>query len=888
MSASDSGPHELRIAEARKAHERGWSLVPVKGKAPIQKGWSTAPCPSLEAVEAWAKAHNLGVRTGAVSGIVVIDEDTEKGGSVANLDLPKTVTVVTGGGGRHYYFRAPDCGLGNTVSKLSNGVDVRGDGGQVVFVGSVHPETGVVYSWLDGHSPEDLELAELPSAIVDLLKASKNPKPAPQVRREGQPGTSAVRKVLASAAEGVRAAPEGKRNDALNRGAYTLGSWVGEGLLDRDTVVQELTAAALAAGLDPDEIGPTIESGLSKGEANPIHPRGGRPRSLDTLDGSSSAGSADLPSIVMEGGLLPEHVDQAEQALLAAPHETIYQQGTQLVRPVRVQPSTMREVHQGAEGTLILCEVDPVYLVEVLTRSARWFSESKTGLTPIDCPPKVANTYLARKGSWKLPRLLGVIEAPTIRPDGSILQTPGYDPDSCLYFDPGATEFPAIPEQPTREGALAALGEIKFILKDFPWLEPSDQSAALAAILTSLVRQSIRTAPLFAFRAPKMASGKSLLADVVSLFCTGRTCPVMSQGKDEVEDQKRLLAILMEGTPVSCIDNIERPLGGSALCSVLTQESWRERVLGKTGTETVSTTTTWIATGNNISFTGDITTRVVVADLDPRCERPEERVFDFDPREYVPKHRGALVAAALTILKAHHDAGRPSMELSPIGRFEDWSGWIRSSLVWLGEPDPNLGRSRIEATDPIRGQLVALLEALKEQFKDGYFTTADAVQVATRSDASAMTPLGLAIAEVASGPRGGPDRLRLGKFLSRHERRLEGGLRIERRGTRKRAVRWVVVGASDPGGLGGPPPEGVSLVSLVSQIPPVRNSIRPDAAPDEDLGTKSNFGGGEINSPNSPNSPTGAPAGRDQDATGPLVGGDPWTRDAHDEPEEDA
>jgi hypothetical protein len=58
-----------------------------------------------------------------------------------------------------------------------------------------------------------------------------------------------------------------------------------------------------------------------------------------------------------------------------------------------------------------------------------------------------------------------------------------------------------------------------------------------------------------------MASGKSLLADIVALFATGRTVPAMPQGKDEEEDRKRLTAVLVEAEPVHCIDNVERRSG---------------------------------------------------------------------------------------------------------------------------------------------------------------------------------------------------------------------------------------------------------------------------------------------------------------------------------------
>ena len=95
-------------------------------------------------------------------------------------------------------------------------------------------------------------------------------------------------------------------------------------------------------------------------------------------------------------------------------------------------------------------------------------------------------------------------------------------------------------------------------------------------------------------------------------------------------------------------------------------------------------------------------------DIDPQCERPEERRFQRNLHDYVPTHRGALVPLALTVLGAYHIAGRPDQSLKPWGGFDEWSNWVRSALVWLqldGLADPAEGRARIEDSDPVRRRL---------------------------------------------------------------------------------------------------------------------------------------------------------------------------------------
>jgi hypothetical protein len=508
------------------------------------------------------------------------------------------------------------------------------------------------------------------------------------------------------------------------------------------------------------------------------------------------------PVIQIVGGELPAIVDAAEGALLVDNGPALYQRGGVLVRILRSGAETVRQWLKRKEGSPVIRVVEPSYLVERLTSVAIWLRFNKNGeLVPCDCPERVART-LAARGMWKVRALVGIIESPTLRPDGSVLDVPGYDERTGLYYDPGSTTFPPIPESPTRDDALRALAVFKNLLAGFPFVAVSDLAAAIAAILTALIRRLLKSAPLVAFRAPKMGSGKSLLADVVSMVATGRPCAVMSLGEDANEERKRWLAVLLEGDPVVCIDNVERPLGGSALCSILTQETYRDRILGVSQTVSVSTAVTLLATGNNLTFDGDLTTRVIPCDLDPGVERPEERTFDVDLYHYVPEHRGELVAAGLTILRAFVVAGRPKQEIPTFGRFEEWSDWVRSALVWLGTADPCAGRSRIEELDPTRQRLGQLLIAWNDALPLRPSTVADAVRASTNNP-----DLREALLSVGADRRGEVNPRYVGNFLLKHIRRIEGGFRFVRGETRGKVATWTVESTE---------PQGVSGVSGVN------------------------------------------------------------------------
>lgn len=153
---------------------RGWSVIPMQpqGKRPLVP-WRefqhrAASAPEIEQwFRHWPEA-NVGIVTGQLSGLVVVDVDLRHGGpaSVAQAEsehgpLPPTIEALTGGGGRHLYYEHPGRRLANRVA-ICPGVDVRGDGGCVVAPPSMHP-CGRRYAWLAGRGPDEIALAAPPA-----------------------------------------------------------------------------------------------------------------------------------------------------------------------------------------------------------------------------------------------------------------------------------------------------------------------------------------------------------------------------------------------------------------------------------------------------------------------------------------------------------------------------------------------------------------------------------------------------------------------------------------------------------------------------------------------------------------------------------------------------
>lgn len=165
------------------------------GKHPIAYAGSRAICPAglnsatvdpelLRQWWAWAPEANVGIVTGAVSSIIVLDSDPRHGGdeSLHMLEeslpdgLPETVRALTGGGGEHVIFAHPGVSIRNKTGRDWGlpGLDVRGDGGYIVAAPSLHL-SGRRYAWDAGAHPEVTPIAELPVEVVRRLTDGVTP-----------------------------------------------------------------------------------------------------------------------------------------------------------------------------------------------------------------------------------------------------------------------------------------------------------------------------------------------------------------------------------------------------------------------------------------------------------------------------------------------------------------------------------------------------------------------------------------------------------------------------------------------------------------------------------------------------------------------------------------
>lgn len=467
----------------------------------------------------------------------------------------------------------------------------------------------------------------------------------------------------------------------------------------------------------------------------------------------------------------------------------LFQRGGEVLR---VSPVLDRD-HNGREIEVSrLLIVSEAHLYELMNGAAEWdrFDGRTKQWETTRCPPDVPRSFLARRGmGWRLPPLAGVIHAPTMRPDGSILDLPGYDGATRLYFDPRGEAFPEISAEPTREDAMAALEVLQDLIGECAFIDAVDEAVAVSAILTAMVRSILPAAPAHAFTAPAPGSGKSYLASITARIATGRDAAGLAFSQDEAENRKQIDAALLEGKTALLFDNVTAEVSGARLSEVLTQPEITVRPLGRSETVTVPCSAFILIYGNNLTIAADMTRRVLLSRLDRGTERPELHAFKTDPLALISDDRGRYVAAALTVLRAYHVAGRPDRP-APLGSFTAWSDLVRGALLWLGQADPVGSIERVRENDPRRSELLAVLVHWGAAFGPRRVTTAQLIGHASQH--AEFREALLAVAGVA----GSVNTQRLGKWLRANAGKIADGAHIEAAPMRDGNRQWLLCAPS--------------------------------------------------------------------------------------------
>jgi hypothetical protein len=343
-----------------------------------------------------------------------------------------------------------------------------------------------------------------------------------------------------------------------------------------------------------------------------------------------------------------------------------------------------------------------------------------------------------------------ISQAPFIRADGTVCQTPGYDAVSRTWLElaPGLDGF-TVPDNPTEADRAAALALLTGdLLEGFPFLDQASRANALGLVLTPFIRGQVDLAPQAVIDAKEAGTGKGKLANCVSIIQTGHAAEPLAYSADDAENRKVMTSAFISGAELVVFDEAHR-LEGANLARTLTATNYRDRILGGNKFATYPNKVTFVSLGNQVKVMGDISRRVYRIALHYPGANPMDRpTGDFRHPElevWATEHRGELIRACLTLVRAWFAADQPRGEVPFVmGSFTRWQQMIAGVLTHAGVTGfmDNVREWRSE-NDFTREHRVAHLMWLHDTFGTADFTTAEVRERLTRVGGTGEPPPGL-------------------------------------------------------------------------------------------------------------------------------------------------
>jgi hypothetical protein len=367
---------------------------------------------------------------------------------------------------------------------------------------------------------------------------------------------------------------------------------------------------------------------------------------------------------------------------------TLFQRGNGMVEMV-TEPETVDDIEVPAGGMI---KVDAARLAKRMEESVRCVKETKSEYYPTPMPLGPAKSALIDPGRYDLPELREVIHIPLMLTDGTVVDTPGFDPRSKRFLVL-PTGFRVIPRPPpSKEAAIEAYGHLDNLLKDFPFANAASRKNALGCLFGMAGKKLINAPyPLVLVNAPggdtRGGNGKTLLCHALIGIAHGIEIHFNIWPKGENALRKQLIANVVVAQPATLFDNLPTNacLDLGPLNSWLTGKKVQDRAMGHSsnifgdlrGHQT-------FANGNGITFRGESGRRCVEILLD---KPPRNHVYEYPfLHKHILNHPSEISAWLLTILESwwvitQLDGKAPGVGQTPIIKsFEPWSMFTGSVM----------------------------------------------------------------------------------------------------------------------------------------------------------------------------------------------------------------
>jgi hypothetical protein len=437
----------------------------------------------------------------------------------------------------------------------------------------------------------------------------------------------------------------------------------------------------------------------------------------------------------------------------------------------------------------IFVEFNSAGLQTELSRLAKWvdakMSRSGAVAFPVVDPPAKETGVVLSNPPRRVPVAVGLIQAPVLRPDGTLFDVEGYDPATRLLYQRPPGMNPTI--YASTEDALAVIREM---VQDFPFDSDASFASYLAWLLTPALRPMIGAAPtpLALFEAPTQGTGKDLLASTVYLIYHGTPPPPRPLPADEEEVRKEIVSALMAGRTMLLYTNVSGVLRSDALAGLVTSTRWSGRRLGHSQDLSFAVELSVGITANNLAFGADWPRRIYKVRIDANRPDPWNRTFvHTDLPTWVLTHRNELLGAVYYLCTSWAEASGGRAEPIEWSSYTRWASVIGSVLKHAGV-EGFLDNSAVVASDANDEVWANVFETWRERFGAEWVTTSQLEGLSANSNfwpEEILTSAGALPENVAQ---------RLGKNLQSRIGAMTGdGLRLERHPTARRPAKWRLV-----------------------------------------------------------------------------------------------
>lgn len=773
----------------RHAFAQNWSCIrtyPRGSGHEAKDRWKEDPYrPTLEECLEWAACGNNVEVLLHESSLLQVDAESGAAAPWGDFDAhPNAIRCRSASGGLHAIYTRPEGVPEHRWVKPVPDVDILTKG--VWPLPGCRREGGPKKAggyWEEMDPPKPCSGAT-PDWVIAALPAPPAPKTPAPLLQPASAGDGYGMAALSGELAKVAAAPEGQRNETINRSAFKLGQLCSGGVLpDAEGSIEMLTAAGMQAGLPEKEARTTAARAFRAGMGAP---RGPALTGLEDLviavqgvvavpesekDDPPRGKTVLLPGThkLPDGSYVEmSNSDFTAAVMQAMPRDIIFRRDTVPGLVIRG-----RFVEATDEVFRHLCDPPNVRMGRWVTiKGGKKNPEPRQSLAFENCTSSAAKLIRTR-ASIDAPEIELLTTYPVVSPITHELVAPGYNKDARIYYAGDHIE-------PMRD-LDRARAHLDDLIVDFPFEDEASRCNFLGLMLTPMLRPVVGKVPLHLVTSPQAGTGKSrLIEQTLGISYAGAELSSSQLPERQEERAKWLTALLLSGETLVHLDNLPAELDSGNLASLVTSSQVGDRLLGSSTMLRLQNRLTIAASGNNTALSGEMARRTVVVRLVwTGPGRPDERTdFEHPAHDrFVLARRPETLAALAGLVAAWARAGAPRTPGAALGSFEAWAGVVGGVLRLAGY-EAHLGnRARWrERVDTEEEGLSGLVAAWRERYG------AQPVQAG-----DLLAACGEAVAAILERP----SAVTLGRLLSRLVDRTIDGF-VVRQGwsaTRRRAYR---------------------------------------------------------------------------------------------------